>query len=151
MNAAWNGWQHAPIESWAGHTKNATCNRFADDVTQLKGGAHQFSSSTCMLGIGLPNWAREHRCRPASVANSRQPGARSRAPRATAEGQQHRHPELHPPSRGAQVPAGEAPSARDGDHFRIGTMGGGWLCGDRCIDTEGHGRKLPRERQIEAA
>src|ERR1035441_7960461 len=52
-----NGRQHAPIERGPRHTEGAAGHRFADTVTQFQGGAHQFSSSICMFGIGLPNSA----------------------------------------------------------------------------------------------
>src|ERR1017187_7347801 len=54
-NPVRNGRQHAPIERGARHTEGAAGNRFADTVTQFQGGAHQFSSSIWMFGIGLPN------------------------------------------------------------------------------------------------
>src|ERR1019366_6071150 len=56
-NPARHGRQHAPIERGARHTEGATGNGFADAVTQLQSGAHQFSSSIWMFGIGLPNSA----------------------------------------------------------------------------------------------
>jgi hypothetical protein len=51
----WNGWLHAPIQRCPWHTEGAASNRFPHAVTQLQGGAHQFSSSIWIFGIGLPN------------------------------------------------------------------------------------------------
>jgi hypothetical protein len=51
----WNGWLHTPIQRCTRHTEGTASNGFADAVTQLHGGAHQFSSSIWMFGIGLPN------------------------------------------------------------------------------------------------
>jgi hypothetical protein len=54
-DSTWSGWLHAPIQRCPWHTEGAASNRFPHAVTQLQGGAHQFSSSIWIFGIGLPN------------------------------------------------------------------------------------------------
>src|SRR5664280_1209971 len=54
----WRGRLHTAIQRGTRHTEGTTGDSFANAVTQLQSGAHQFSSSIWMFGIGLPNSGR---------------------------------------------------------------------------------------------
>jgi hypothetical protein len=52
-----SGWLHMAIQRGARYAEGTAGDRFAYAGTQLQSGAHQFSSSIWMFGIGLPNSA----------------------------------------------------------------------------------------------